>query len=243
LRSRPRPGLPLVRLPSPSEFLSPTGSAFVAPGAPPLAVSTGLGSFPSCGLPGRKVPRDPLVEFGSPSEFDRLHAARSPSPPRPPSSEEDGDRCVSRVRDPPLLVLAPTNTTTPGAPFAALRRDAARWARDCRSLAGAVLRVLAPLDGFWLHFATQRAPRGTRRRSRRPDAWRPCSMPLAFLESPFRAFPSRGAVPAFAGPCFRAGSRSTAAWRDVLERFATAFPAAPTPCLGSPSRVHRTPEP
>jgi len=35
LRSRPRPGLPLVRLPSPSEFLSPTGSAFVAPGAPP----------------------------------------------------------------------------------------------------------------------------------------------------------------------------------------------------------------
>jgi len=29
------------------------------------------------------------------------------------------------------------------------------------------------------------------------------------LESPYRAFPSRGAVPALAGLCFRAGSRST----------------------------------
>jgi len=37
-----------------------------------------------------------------------------------------------------------------------------------------------------------------------PDASRPSFMPLASLESPFRAFPSRGAVPALAGlllPC------------------------------------------
>jgi len=44
-----------------------------------------------------------------------------------------------------------------------------------------------PSRRFWLHFTTQRAPRETRRRSRRPDAWRPCFMPLAFPESPFRA--------------------------------------------------------
>jgi len=44
-----------------------------------------------------------------------------------------------------------------------------------------------------------------------PDASQPSFMPLAPLELPFRAFPSRGAVPALAGLCFRPGSRSTTA--------------------------------
>jgi len=53
-------------------------------------------------------------------------------------------------------------------------------------------------------------------------------MPLAFLESPFRAFPSRGAVPALAGLCFLAGSRSTAQRRGRPEGFVVPFPGAPT---------------
>jgi len=44
-----------------------------------------------------------------------------------------------------------------------------------------------------------------------PDALRSSFIPLASLELPSRAFPSRGAVPALAGRFFLAGSRSTAA--------------------------------
>jgi len=154
--------------------------------------------------------------------------------------EEDGDLSVSRVRDPPLLVLAPTNTTTPGAPFAALRRDASRWARDCRSLAGAVLRVLAPLDGSGCtsRRSVPLAEHAVGRDAPTLGGLVPCRS--RSWSRPSELVPSRRAVPALAGPCFLAGSRSTAAWRDVLEGFTTAFPAAPTLCLGSPSRVHRT---
>jgi len=48
-------------------------------------------------------------------------------------------------------------------------------------------------------------------------------MPLAFVVPPFRAFPSRGAVPALAGLCFRAGSRSIRSRRGVARRFTIAF--------------------
>jgi len=43
--------------------------------------------------------------------------------------------------------------------------------------------------------------------------------------------------------CFLASSRSTAAWRDVLEAFTTAFRVPPTLCLGLPLRTRRTLEP
>ena len=42
----------------------------------------------------------------------------------------------------------------------------------------------------------------------RPDASRSCSIPLASVELPSRAFPPRGADPALAGRCFLAGSSS-----------------------------------
>jgi len=45
-------------------------------------------------------------------------------------------------------VLAPSSATTPGAPFAAMRsRDHAAEGKGRQTPAGAVLRVLAPLDG------------------------------------------------------------------------------------------------
>jgi len=48
-------------------------------------------------------------------------------------------------------------------------------------------------------------------------------MPLASLERPSRAFPSRGAVPALAGRCFLAGSLSDCRRRSACRIFATAF--------------------
>lgn len=78
----------------------------------------------------------------------------------------------------------------------------------------------------------------------RPDASRPCFMPLAPLESPFRAFPSRGAVPALAGlllPCGFALDPPNGAART--EGFAAPFPVAPTSRRGSPVRAGRTGRP
>jgi hypothetical protein len=67
-------------------------------------------------------------------------------------------------------------------------------------------------------------------------------MPLASLELPSRAFPSRGAVPALAGRCFRAGSLSDYRRRNAAGRFAIAFAAAPALCPYAPpgggSRTH-----
>ena len=56
-----------------------------------------------------------------------------------------------------------------------------------------------------------------------PDASRPCSMPLASLELPSRAFPSRGAGPALAGhllPCgFALRSPPAQRPREIHDRF------------------------
>jgi len=75
---------------------------------------------------------------------------------------------------------------------------------------GAVLRVLAPLDGSGYARGTH-GPLRIHRSPWRPDASRPCSMPLASLELPSRAFPSRGAVPALAGLVLPCGFRSPTA--------------------------------
>lgn len=56
-----------------------------------------------------------------------------------------------------------------------------------------------------------------------PCASRPCFMPLASLELPSRAFPSRGAVPTLVGRCFLAGSLSDCRRRRACGVFTTAF--------------------
>jgi len=108
-------------------------------------------------------------------------------------------------------VLAPTNTSTSGAlspPRASL--SVARGGREsphsrrCRPQGSCPSRRFRPARGSFEAFWTP--PFAVA-----PDASRPSFMPLASLERPFRAFPSRGAVPALAGRFFLAGSRSTAA--------------------------------
>jgi hypothetical protein len=146
------------------------------------------------------------VEFDSPSECFRFSAARSRSPPRPP--KRAGTFTERGIRLPGFLLPRTPLRRVPLSPRCAETPRGGRrlpTPRRCRPQGS------CPSRRFWLHFTTQRAPREARRRSRRPDALRPCSMPLASLELPFRAFTARGAVPALAGPCFRAGSRSTVA--------------------------------
>jgi len=233
LRGRPRPGLPLVRLPPPPEFLSPTGSAFAAPGAPPSPFR------PAWGLSRRADSRDARFRETLSWSSAPLQSSSACLPPalllRP---VRRSDRSVSRVRDPPLLGFLLPRTQRRRVPrFTALRRDASRWTRDRRSLAGAVLRVLAPLDGSGCtsRRSVPLAEHAVGRDAPTLGGLIPCRS--RSWSRPSELFPSRGAVPALAGRCFLAGSRSTAAWRDVLEGFTTAFPAAPTLCRSSPSRA------
>jgi len=165
-------------------------------------------------------------------------ASRASPPPARPFSDKAPSRRSHAVPGPcgsaSRGVLAPADTTTPGAPSpprAPLRSCV--WGEDRQTLAGAVLRVLAPLDGFsWLA-----APCGlstyevfwTSPFAVAPDASRPSFMPLASLELPFRAFPSRGAVPALAGlvlPCGFAVRLSPAQrLRELRVRFPRFAPA------------------
>jgi hypothetical protein len=97
-----------------------------------------------------------------------------------------------------------------------------------------------PSRRFWLRPRNVRTPRGARRPPCRPDASRPCSMPLASLESPFRAFAHPGSRTRSRGPLLPCGFAFGHGRRDVRERFTTAFPAAPTLCLGLPVKARRT---
>ena len=115
--------------------------------------------------------------------------------------------CGSASRE----VLAPADTTTPGAPSpsrSSLRspvRD-----EDRQTLVGAVLRVLAPLDGSgWLaarsrSFGPRRSPWPPTLRGLVPCRSRPWSSPPE-LSLPGEPYPLSRAT------CFLAGSRSTAA--------------------------------
>jgi len=155
----------------------------------------------------------------------------------------------NRLRDPPRPskpgiaspgVLAPSNALTPGAPFS-LRRDLAastKWVKVARPSP-------VPSSGF-LPLSTVLAALAARTNPLRgPPS--PCAPTLRGLvscrsrplESPYRAFPSRGAVPALAGlllPCGFAFDRPTARHGPRCSR--PLSPIAPTtrhgwPC-GSP---------
>jgi len=123
---RPDDALPLVELSSPSEFLGPPSSAFVAPSAPPSpVVAAGRGVFLVVLTPGTQGSRRPSRGVRLP--FRVLPLLRRPLSFSAPSAE--ASRNVHRARDPPSRIPAPTNAITPGAPVAALRRDASRWAK------------------------------------------------------------------------------------------------------------------
>jgi hypothetical protein len=126
-------------------------------------------------------------------------------------------------------VLSPLNATTPGAPSrhdGSLRRGGrgSPNPRRCRPQGS------CPSRRFWLR---SRRARTLARSAALRDAPTlrglvPCrSRPW---ESPYRAFPSRGAVPDLSGLVLPCGFVVDRRRRGTLGRFATAFPMASTRC-------------
>jgi len=227
--------LPLVRFPSPSELPVRRVAPCWLPALPPRR------SERPRGLPLRICSRgfrpvSPLVEFRSSPESLRVPTTRPGSPFDPHSRTARFPR--AGYASPGLLAPGTPLPRAPRSPRDAPFQTSHVEGEVCQVLAGAVLRV----GSLSTDLAASRAvsePCGSAPLSRRPEASRPCFMPLASLESPFRAFPSRGAVPALAGPCFLASSRSTtagAARASPSQRFHLS--ADPLPRFAT--RAHRT---
>jgi len=149
------------------------------------------------------------VEFGSSSELDRVVSARSPSPIRLAYAHRivPGNRVHLSWGS-----CSPRNATTSGAPARPHGREAVREDEGRQAFVGAVLRVLAPLDGSGRARGVRHEPLRARRYTVAPRRFAALlHAARASLELPYRAFPSRGAVPALAGRCFLAGSHPTTA--------------------------------
>jgi len=148
------------------------------------------------------------VEFRSSPEFRRLLAARPRSPSAP---REQCER--SRGRDPPLLGFLLLEHHDLGRP---VRRETrflhvSRGGRGLPTPSRCRPQGWFPLDGSGCSANRSDPVRSPPIFRVAPKLRGPVSCRSRSLESPFRAFPSRGAVPALAGRCFLAGSRSTTA--------------------------------
>jgi len=120
------------------------------------------------------------VELGSSSELDRVVSARFPSPVRFAHAR----RIVPRLGSASPGVLAPVETPLRRVPlFARTATRAVREDEGRQAFAGAVLRVLAPLDGSGCARGTTRTLAELAVTPWRPDASRPYYMPLASLWS------------------------------------------------------------
>jgi len=179
------------------------------------------------------------VEFGSSSELDRVVSARFPSPVRLAYAH----RIVpgSRVRL-SWGSCSRRNALTSGAPARPHGREAVREDEGRQAFVGAVLRVLAPLDGSGCARGTTRALAELAVTPWRPNASRPCYMPLAFLWS----CPAELSLP---GEPYLLSQASASLWVRIRlpparrERvFRAAFPVAPALCLKSAQRRTETHE-
>jgi len=208
--SRARTGSRGVRVPFRGLCCRPS-SASLACGASPLAVTTGLGVFldlldsrdrshgrssPGVRVPFRAEPRLGCPRSGLATSAYAFATCRPKLGIRLSWSSRSREHFYAGC---------------PVRPTPALRQEQVGWRspnpHQCRPQGS------CPSRRFWPRSRHARTPCGARRSPWRPDASRPSFMPLAPLESPFRAFPSRGAVPALAGlllPCGFALDRPTA---------------------------------
>jgi len=182
-----------------------------------------------------KALRIPLLEFGSPTEPCRvvLRPSISPLLRTGPLARTRPFQGLHGSASPE--VLAPLSTTTSGSPWSPIRPLPAvpecgglPRPRRCRPQGSCPSRRFRPRHGTARTLASPPTPCRTRRLAALFHAAR------ARMELPFRAFPSRGAVPALAGPCFLASSLSDLRQRGMTEDFTAAFPVEPALCLGSP---------
>lgn len=141
---------------------------------------------------------------------------------------------------PPLVRFLPLRTPLRRVPRVAGTAFAASEGEGRQTPTGAVLRVLAPLDGSGCVRGTHGPLRGPPVRRDAPTLRGLLSCRSRSLEPPYRAFPSRGAVPALAGRFFLAGScrpPPTRHTRELRGRFP--HPAGPLAVRGpgAPGRL------
>jgi len=123
----------------------------------------------------------------------------------------------------PLAQLrrVPLVTPTTDAPSETVARS--REGEGYQALTGAVLRVLAPLDGSGCTRGTHAPLAGLAVRRGAPTLRGLVPYRSRPLESPYRAFPSRGAVPALAGLFSLVSSRGLPNSAARSEGFAAPF--------------------
>jgi hypothetical protein len=138
------------------------------------------------------------VEFASSSEPNRVSAARAPVPRRPlawagAAWSGSGSPLLGFLLPRALLRRVPRV-----APSRACARGGEGGGRQAST--GAVLGVLAPLDGSGRARGESRAPAGARLSPWRPDASRPCFVPLAPFGDSLQSFPFPGSRTRSRGP-------------------------------------------
>jgi len=230
--TRARPGSRGVDRPFRVSWCRPS-SAFVASSAPASPVRYRASRSSSIDLTPSLRPE--LLSWGSSLRQSRT-LNRLPWPRRASSVRVSERPPPCRAWDSPLLGSCSLERYYAGCPLSPHHdlSTAARWVEVARP-------PPVPSSGFLPLSTVLAVARGThepfrvRRSPWRPDASRACFIPLAPLESPFRAFPSRGAVPALAGlllPCGFAFDLPNGAART--EGFAAPFPVASTSRRGWP---------
>jgi len=181
------------------------------------------------------------VEFGSSSELDRVVSARFPLH-RTGSLALTGSFQGSRV----CLSwgsCSPRNAFTSGAParpdgFEATREDGGR-----QTSVGAVLRVLAPLDGSGCARGTARTLASPPLRRGAPTLCGLVTCRSRLFGAALQSFPFPRSRTCSRRPLLPCGFASDYRQRGVIEIFTVAFPVEPALCLGSTRRRTATHEP
>jgi len=144
-------------------------------------------------------------------------------------------------------VLTPLEHIDVGCPLSHPPRpcDHSREGVGYQARTGAVLRVLAPLDGSGCTRGTHvHAP--LRKPARRlpwcPDASRPCSMPLAPIGVALQSFPFPRSRTRFRGPFLPCGFVLTAQRRGKVRGFRGPFPRSRRPLAATGPKASRTEE-
>jgi len=211
----------------------------LASGAPPSPFETASGFFSTDRTRRTKVPRDPLLEFGSSTELACV--ALRPLSPLHRSGPLARTVPFQSLAGPPLLGFFLLRTQLRRVPLCARPGLATVPAdEDRQTLVGAVLRVLAPLDGSGYTRGTARTLAELAVLPWCPDASQPCFMLLASLWR----YPPELSLPgepyplsrAFVLPC---GFAFDCRRRDEAGIFTIAFPAAPALCLAAHPEVDR----
>jgi hypothetical protein len=158
----------------------------------------------------------------------RLRRIR-PFPFSGPARFRSPDR--SRDSGPPLLgFLLPSKRNYVGYPCSPERHEAVREDEGRQTLVGAVLRVLAPLDGSGCARGTARALASSPLRRGTPTLRSLVTCCSRLFGAALQSFPFPRSRTCSRRPLLPCGFASDYRQRDMIESFTVAFPAAPALC-------------